>query len=188
MKTWLSYTFLVLCALISASAWAEEGLEEKDYFSDTPHIERPKDFEAFKQLAKQNRLERIDRLNEVMSCFQQAKAMEDIFACQEMDAHGLAKMRLAYCETGVSWIQLEKPRRNAKEQNAEKGLFDRNECEKAQMAIDNIRAKLKSEQRVAQPTAAPSAPPEQTQPAPPAPDQPVAAPAHEPAPQPQPAH
>lgn len=187
MKTWLSYIFFVLCALASVSLQAEEAPEEKDYFSDTPHIERPKDFEAFKQLAKQNRLERIERLNEVMSCFQQAKAMEDIFACQEMDAHGLAKMRLAYCETGVSWIQLEKPRRNAKEQNAEKGLFDRNECDKALMAIDNIRAKLRSEQRVAQPTAPQMAQPEQVQPAPPATDQPAAATAHEPAPQPQPA-
>ncbi|MBI3419106.1 MAG: hypothetical protein HY053_03125 [Proteobacteria bacterium] len=99
MKKSLAFAFLSLAMLAGAPLHAEGN----NPFKDVKIYNRPEDFETARELALQSRQERLDRLQEVVSCIQQATTMKDIEACQKKETDAMAKVRLAYCDTGVSW-------------------------------------------------------------------------------------
>ncbi|MBI3419107.1 MAG: hypothetical protein HY053_03130 [Proteobacteria bacterium] len=131
MRNWILSAFLFLAVLAAAPLHAEGN----DPFKDIKMYGHPKDFEVAKQLALQNRVERMDRIKDVMTCIRQAKAMDDIYACQETEADYTAKIRLAYCDTGVSWLYLD-ARKGSKKNGKKKPPT---ECQKALQAIENIK-------------------------------------------------
>lgn len=175
MKAWSSFLSLILILIAAAPAFAEE----KDPFKDIVIFEKPQDFEAAKALAKQNRLERIDRIHDVMNCIQQSKTVDDIYNCQELEADVTARIRLAYCDTGVSWLYLD-ARRSKKKNKQNEAASEVSECDKARQVIENIKARRASEKAEAQtPEPATATPAEQHAPA---------TPQTEPTAPPQPAH
>ena len=97
---------LLICAPLSAEEAPTEALAQapaEDILKDIVIHPRPTDFATAQQLALQSREERIEKVEEVIACIENAKNMEDFYVCQKNETDSLAKVRLAYCDTTVSF-------------------------------------------------------------------------------------
>jgi hypothetical protein len=65
---------------------------------------KPVDFADIHRLALLNRQERGDLVKQTIECLNGAKSYEDIANCQELERRGMTLLRLAYCETGLSFV------------------------------------------------------------------------------------
>lgn len=103
----LAFLF-VLASLPSYSQAANTPpTKPNDPLQDITIYGHPEDFATAQQLALQNRAERIEKIEEVIECIQSAKSIEDINVCQKKEKTDLAKVRLAYCGTGVARLALD---------------------------------------------------------------------------------
>lgn len=110
MKKLFALTIL-LAALLSQGAKAQEAPgpdatakpEVTQALNDVKVLPRPQDFATAQQLAVQNRNDRMTMLQNSIACVKQATTMEGIYRCQSQEGMELAKIRLAYCDTTVSF-------------------------------------------------------------------------------------
>jgi hypothetical protein len=107
MKKFLASAFLFVFMVAGAPLHAQ-SVVENDILNDVQILLPPKDFEAATQLALRNRVERIARIQDVITCIQEAQSMDDFRVCQERENDYTLKIRLAYCNTGVSWLSVSK--------------------------------------------------------------------------------
>lgn len=136
----------------------------------------PEDFDSAQQLAIQNRLDRIDGIKAAMNCIQKATTMDDIHACQQKGLEETAKIRLAYCDTGMSWItdgQIRYPPLRNVRKSTQKPANDTNaasdttdaatansvyprltECQMAEQSFENLKAKQNGQVNENQPQGA----------------------------------
>jgi hypothetical protein len=106
---------------------------------------KPKDFGESLELAIRNREDRLELVRKSTECVQKAKILEEINACQETERQQLSIIRLAYCETGVSFITGRA--RSTIGQTWPEGTPD--ECARATWAITNQPMNWTEEQRQA---------------------------------------
>jgi hypothetical protein len=121
------------------AAAADDATAVTELIKNTPIYVRPKDFAEAQHLALQNRGERLEMLNRSIECVQKAKTMDDLAVCQRDEGKSLALIRLAYCDSTVSFPN----RRQRTLRNAEGPLNTPpantaviiSECEKAMSII-----------------------------------------------------
>lgn len=133
MKNLSLFSVLLLLASLATPLFAEKYVPQKaeDLLRDVMIFDRPADFATAQQLAYQSRADRVARVQEIMACIDQAANMDDFEACQVKEAEALAKIRLAYCNTNVSWPDKNKVQSRAEAKGVNKLIFDASECEKA---------------------------------------------------------
>lgn len=105
--------------------------QNADPLKDITILKRPEDFPSALKLAIQNRIERITMLQGSLACVQQATNMDDIRACQAEEGNNIAKIRLEYCDTTISWPIAQPKNKN----NAVAASPELNECQRAMLAL-----------------------------------------------------
>lgn len=92
--------FILMALLGAAPAYAAD---DEAAVNDVTVYKHPQDFDTAKQMALQNRSERMQMLESVIACIQQSVNYEDIESCQTQETKTWNKIRLAYCDTAVAY-------------------------------------------------------------------------------------
>lgn len=135
---------ILLSALTTTMLHAEPytPMRAEDILREVTIHQRPSDFASAQHLAWQSRAERVERIQEIITCIDQAANMDDILSCQTRETDALAKIRLAYCNTNVSW-----PDRKKMQGEAARGFeIDASECEKVMSGLTGRALKKKGDQ------------------------------------------
>ena len=128
MKKILFFACLLIALFGTAQLRAESNDPAQGQGINIYIYNHPQDFTEAQQLAAQNRVDRINSLQDTIKCIHLAQNMDDIRTCQRNEHDSLEKIRLVYCKTSIA-----RPLKETGKEQADTTLPA--ECDKAASAV-----------------------------------------------------